>query len=127
MRPKTIITLSKNDLVEWGLSIKDIKILLNAKNALGEPYKYVYLPISKHNVTLENGEVLEEKGSYVNFYIGNKVLLVPNYNDSNDKIANDPIQKLYPERKVVSIDVRSLYQHGGMIHCVTQQQPVKLN
>lgn len=124
---KTIITFSENDLVEWGLSTKDIKILLNAKNALGEPYEYVYLPLSKHNVALENEEVLKEKGSYVNFYIGNKVVLVPNYNDPNDEIANDIIQKLYPERKVVGIDVRSLYQHGGMIHCVTQQQPVRLN
>ncbi|MBE5107597.1 agmatine deiminase family protein [Bacillus thuringiensis] len=123
---KTIITFSESDLVEWGLSVKDIKTLLNAKNALDEPYTYVYLPLSKNNVTLEDGEVLDEKGSYVNFYIGNKVVLVPNYNDPNDKIANDIIQELYPERKVVGIDVRTLYQHGGMIHCVTQQQPVCL-
>ncbi|MGG3508551.1 agmatine deiminase family protein [Paenibacillus lautus] len=122
----TIITFSENDLIEWGLSAKDIKTLLNAKNTSGEPYKYVYLPLSKNNVTLENGEALDEKGSYVNFYIGNKVVLVPNYNDPHDKIANDIIQNLYPERKVVGIDVRMLYQHGGMIHCVTQQQPVSL-
>lgn len=123
---KTIITFSENDLGEWGLLTKDIKVLLNAKNASGEPYEYVYLPLSKHNVKLENGEELKEKGSYVNFYIGNRVVLVPNYNDPNDQIANEIIQKLYPERKVVGIDVRSLYQHGGMIHCVTQQQPVRL-
>ncbi len=123
---KTIITFSENDLAEWGLSTKDIKILLNAKNTSGEPYEYVYLPLSKHDISLEDGKEINEKGSYVNFYIGNKVVLVPNYNDPNDKIANEIIQKLYPERKVVGIDVRSLYQHGGMIHCVTQQQPVRV-
>ncbi|PUA39153.1 agmatine deiminase [Paenibacillus elgii] len=119
----TIITCSENDLAEWGLLAKDIKTLLNANNASGESYKYVYLPLSQNKVTLENGETLADKGSYVNFYIGNKVVLVPNYNDPQDRIANDIIQKLYPERKVVGIDVRELYKDGGMIHCVTQQQP----
>ncbi|ETT86591.1 agmatine deiminase family protein [Viridibacillus sp. FSL R5-0477] len=122
----SIITMKKDDLEEWGLSNKDIKKLMNAKNAFDKPYQYVYLPISKNNVILDNGTNLEYKGSYVNFYIGNTVVLVPNYNDPNDKIANDTIQKLYPNRKVVGIDVRELYKDGGMIHCVTQQQPVNL-
>lgn len=122
----TIITLRQDDLEEWGVSNKDVQTLMNAKNAFNEPYQYVYLPISKNNVILDNGKNLEYKGSYVNFYIANTVVLVPNYNDPNDKIANDIIQKLYPDRKVIGIDVRELYKDGGMIHCVTQQQPVDL-
>ncbi|MFE5431091.1 agmatine/peptidylarginine deiminase [Peribacillus simplex] len=122
----TIITMKKDDLEEWGVSNKDIKTLMNAKNAFDKPYQYVYLPISKNNVILDNGKNLGYKGSYINFYIGNTVVLVPNYNDPNDKIANDIIQKLYPNRKVIGIDVRELYKDGGMIHCVTQQQPVNL-
>ncbi|PFM64170.1 agmatine deiminase [Bacillus cereus] len=122
----TIITLAEDDLVEWGLSNKDIDTLMRAKNAAGGKYKYVYLPLSKNKVTLESGKTLDYKGSYVNYYIGNKVVLVPNYNDPNDKIANETIQKLYPDRKVVGIDVRELYKNGGMIHCITQQQPVSL-
>lgn len=54
-------------------------------------------------------------------------MLVPNYNDPNDAVANDIIQDLHPERTVVGIDVRNLYEYGGMVHCVTQQQPVDLN
>lgn len=50
---------------------------------------------------------------------------MPNYNDENDVVANDIIAKLYPDRKIVGIDVRNLYANGGMIHCVTQQQPVR--
>ncbi|TEX00122.1 agmatine deiminase family protein, partial [Bacillus cereus] len=64
--------------------------------------------------------------SYINYYIANQVILVPNYNDPNDKIANEMIQKLYPDRKVVGVDVRELYKNGGMIHCITQQQPINL-
>ncbi|MTK11909.1 MAG: agmatine deiminase family protein [Clostridiaceae bacterium] len=122
----TIITMKEDDLAEWGLSDKDINTLMNAKNSIGKTYKYEYLPITKNNVILENGEKLKYKGSYLNYYTGNTVVLVPNYNDPNDKIANDTIQKLYPNRKVVGIDVRELYKNGGMIHCVTQQQPVNL-
>jgi len=44
---KTIITFSENDLVEWGLSTKDIKKLLSAKNASGVPYKYINLLVSR--------------------------------------------------------------------------------
>ncbi|MEC0210063.1 MerR family transcriptional regulator [Paenibacillus ehimensis] len=44
----------------------------------------------------------------------------------NDSTANGIIQKLYPDRQVVGIDVRELYKDGGMIHCVTQQQPIAL-
>ena len=122
----TIITLEENDLIDWGLSDKDINTLMNAKNASSESYEYVYLPLSKNKVILENGKKLSYKGSYANYYIGNKVVLVPNYNDPNDKTANTILQKLYPDRKVIGIDVRELYKNGGMIHCVTQQQPVNL-
>jgi hypothetical protein len=51
------------------------------------------------------------------------VVLVPNYLDPNDAMANQIIQAMYPSRTVVGIDVRNLYENGGMIHCVTQQQP----
>jgi agmatine deiminase len=51
--------------------------------------------------------------------------LVPIYQDLNDEVALEIIQDLYPEREVIGIDVRNLYENGGMVHCVTQQQPVR--
>lgn len=118
-----IITLTEDDMLDWGVSDKDIETLMTARNALDEAYEYVYLPLTKENVELKSGKILDYKGSYVNFYVGNEVVLVPNYNDVNDEIANEIIQELYPNRRVLGIDVRELYQYGGMIHCVTQQQP----
>ncbi|EQF25549.1 porphyromonas-type peptidyl-arginine deiminase family protein [Clostridioides difficile CD160] len=120
----TIITLNKKGLIDWGLKQKDINILLNSTNVKGKKYNYVYLPLTQNNVKLKNGKKLAYQGSYMNFYIGNKVVLVPNYNDPNDKVANKIIQDLYPDRKVIGIDIRELYKDGGMIHCVTQQQPI---
>ena len=74
-----------------------------------------------------NGNNLGYKGSYCNYYIANNVVLVPNYNDANDEVANAIIQELHPDRTVIGIDCRNLYENGGMVHCVTQQQPVAIN
>lgn len=122
----TLITFEKDDLLDWGLKPRDIRTLLSATNAEGIPYDHIYLPLTKNNVRLQNGKRLGYKGSYMNFYIANEVVIVPNYNDPNDAIANQIIQDLYPDREVVGIDMRELYKDGGMIHCVTQQQPISL-
>ena len=52
------------------------------------------------------------------------MVLVPNYNDPNDDVANEIIQGLYPDRAVVGIDSRNMFLNGGMVHCITQQQPI---
>jgi agmatine deiminase len=119
----TLLTMSEDDLLEWQVPENDIDLLYNAKNKEGKPYKIVKLPLTQKDVVTEYGKNLKYKGSYINYYIANTVVLVPNYNDKNDSVANAIIQKLYPTRKVVGIDVRNLYANGGMIHCVTQQQP----
>lgn len=120
---KTIVTMEKNDLINWEVPQSDISKLYSAKNIDGISYNFVKLPLTEKNVITEYGKKLGYKGSYVNYYIANTKILVPNYNDINDKIANKIIQDLYPDRTVVGIDVRNLYANGGMIHCVTQQQP----
>lgn len=119
----TIVTMNEDDLLYWEVPQKDINTLYNSKDKNGKGYTFLKLPLSKNNVVTTYGKKLGYKGSYVNFYIGNTVVLVPNYNDPNDAVANQLIQSLYPSRKVIGIDVRNLYANGGMIHCVTQQMP----
>jgi agmatine deiminase len=119
----TIITMSDADLVEWQVPQHDIGALNAATNKSNTPYTFVKLPLSKNNVVTTYGKNLGYKGSYVNYYIANTRVLVPNYNDPNDAVANTIIQGLYPGRTVVGIDCRNLYANGGMIHCITQQQP----
>jgi agmatine deiminase len=119
----TIVTMNESDLLEWQVKQTDINKLYNAKNKDGVPYTFLKVPLTKFNVKTTNGKDLGYQGSYVNYYTANTVVLVPNYNDPNDEIANSIIQSIYPTRKVIGIDVRNLYEHGGMIHCVTQQQP----
>jgi agmatine deiminase len=118
----TLVTMSKNDLLYWQVPKVDIDKLYAAKNKNNVAYNIVQLPLTKNNVVTVYNKNLGYKGSYANYYIANTSVLVPNYNDPNDAIANQIIQKLYPNRTVIGIDVRNLYANGGMIHCVTQQQ-----
>ena len=120
----TIVTMSQNDLLEFDVKQSDINMLRSAKNKDGVSYNFVEVPLTKNSVKKTNGTDLGYKGSYINYYIANTMVLVPNYNDPNDAVANGIIQELYPNRTVVGIDVRNLYENGGMVHCVTQQQPL---
>jgi agmatine deiminase len=61
--------------------------------------------------------------SYANFYIANNVVLVPVFNDPNDRRALNTLAELFPAREVVGIYCRDLVWGLGTIHCMTQQQP----
>lgn len=119
----TIVTMEKNDLLQYDVRRSDIEKLYAATNSEGSAYSFLRVPLTKNNVITTYRKDLGYKGSYVNYYIANTKVLVPNYNDPNDEVANAIIQTLYPNRTVVGIDVRNLYANGGMVHCVTQQQP----
>lgn len=110
----TIVTFSPEDSYEG-----EYEILQNAKNANGELYNIVHLPWTESKVP-----GVGDYGSYINFYVANEVVLVPNYGDPMDAVANSIIQNLYPNRTIVGIAANELYKDGGMVHCVTQQQPM---
>jgi agmatine deiminase len=61
--------------------------------------------------------------SYANFYIANRLVLVPTYNDPNDRIALNTLAKLFPGREVCGINCTELILGLGALHCLTQQQP----
>lgn len=61
--------------------------------------------------------------SYANFYVANGVVLVPTFNDRNDRIALNTLAGLFPERDVIGIHAVDLVWGLGTLHCLTQQQP----
>jgi agmatine deiminase len=61
--------------------------------------------------------------SYANFYIGNAVVLVPTFNDPNDRRALEILAGLFPTRTVVGIHCVDLVWGLGTLHCMTQQEP----
>jgi agmatine deiminase len=62
--------------------------------------------------------------SYANFYIANKIVLVPTFSDRNDRTALNTLAALFPDREVIGITARDLVLGLGTLHCMTQQQPV---
>jgi agmatine deiminase len=70
------------------------------------------------------GEKRRLPGSYANFYIGNKVVLVPAFGGSTDAVALQIIQSQFPDRKAVAVDCSDLIYGSGTLHCISQQQPV---
>jgi agmatine deiminase len=68
-----------------------------------------------------NGQQLP--ASYANFYIANGLVLVPTFNDKNDRAALNKFAELFPDREVVGIASTDLVLGLGTLHCMTQQQP----
>ncbi len=63
--------------------------------------------------------------SYANFYIANKLVLVPIFSDPNDRVALNTLAALFPDREIVGIYCRDFIWGLGALHCMTQQQPAK--
>lgn len=61
--------------------------------------------------------------SYVNFYIANDSVLVPQFGDPMDKTACEILAAQFPTRKIIPIAAREILLGGGNIHCITQQIP----
>ena len=61
--------------------------------------------------------------SYANFYVANGVVIVPTFNDPNDRLALTIIADCFPGRSIVGIHAVDLVWGLGTLHCLTQQQP----
>lgn len=68
-----------------------------------------------------NGQRLP--ASYANFYIANRLVLVPTFNDKNDRVALNKLAELFPGRDIIGIASTDLVLGLGTLHCMTQQQP----
>lgn len=61
--------------------------------------------------------------SYANFYISNAAVIVPTFNDPNDRVALGTLAELFPDRPVMGIHAVDLVLGFGSLHCLTQQEP----
>ena len=105
---------------------------------MGRKIKVHKLPIPKTPICVteedlggyefEDGEDTREVGerlaaSYVNFYISNGGVIVPQFGDEHDEAAVEILKAAFPERTVYPVPARDILLGGGNIHCITQQIP----
>jgi agmatine deiminase len=95
---------------------EDLKSFTDAQ---GRNLKVVRVP-APGLILDEEGEVMP--ASYVNFYIGNRVVVVPTYGTPWDAEAVETIGQFFPERRTVGLSARAILAGGGAFHCITQQQ-----
>ena len=100
-------------------SIDNLRRLELASRTTSLPLRIVKLPFPRP--VIMNSERLP--ASYANFYIANGVVLVPTFNDPNDRAALNVLADLLPLHRVVGIHAVDLVWGLGTLHCLTQQEP----
>ena len=124
---------------QYELSRADLEVLEQSTDAKGRKFRIHKLPIPEKPVCIteeeamsfavEEGEDRREPGerlaaSYVNFYLCNGKVIVPQFGDVRDSDAVRILGKCFPEREVVPLQARSVIVGGGNFHCLTQQIPL---
>jgi agmatine deiminase len=114
----TVVEPSRADANHEPLQ-ENLRRLRAATDLHGRKLRIVDLPLPRPVVF--RGQRLP--ASYANFYIANNLVLVPTFNDPNDRVALNTIAGLFPSREIVGIHCRDFIWGLGAIHCMTQQQP----
>jgi agmatine deiminase len=120
--PDTVVTAVESDPGDPNYEpLRDnVRRLREAADQDGKSLAIIELPMP--------GAVVFERrrlpASYANFYIANGLVLVPVFNDPNDRVALDILADLFPDREIVGIYSGDLIWGFGAMHCMTQQQPL---
>lgn len=123
---------------QYERSEADLSVLENQTDARGRHFTVTKLPLPEETVCVtkeqlqsyvyEDGEKERTAGerlaaSYVNYYISNGGVIVPQFGDRNDREAVRILQRLFPARKIYPVYTVPVLLGGGNIHCITQQIP----
>ena len=121
INPTTIATVVEDDLEDANYPAlqENLRRLRLARDQNDRLFNIVKLPMPR----MIEHQSQRLPASYANFYIANKLVLVPTYRDPRDREALELLQKEFPDRKVVGIDSTELIWGLGSFHCITQQEP----
>jgi len=124
VRPDTIVCATEEDSTDpnYALLRDNHERLQKARTQEGKPFEVITLPMPGP-VESSDGRL---PASYANFYIANRLVLVPIFGHRNDTAALETLGRLFPGREIVGINCEPLVWGLGTIHCVTQQQPARV-
>jgi agmatine deiminase len=118
---RTVVIASEPDASELNYEPlrENLELLREMHDQDGEPLRVETLPMPQP--VFFDGQRLP--ASYANFYIANQLVLVPTFNDPNDRHALNKLAELFPHQQIVGIAATDLVLGLGTLHCMTQQQP----
>jgi len=119
--PGTVVTAIEQDEQDANYEAlqENLEILRAASDQDGQPLQIISLPMPAP--VIFKGQRLP--ASYANFYIANDCVLVPTFDDPNDRLALNILADLFPTRRIIGIHCVDFIWGLGAIHCMTQQQP----
>lgn len=122
--PATVLLAYEADSADENAacSRENLRRLQASADAAGRPLRVLECPMPR--AVFFEGQRLP--ASYANFYIGNKVVIVPTFNDPHDAEVLGMLMECFPDREVVGICCRDLVWGLGTLHCLSQQQPAPL-
>jgi len=117
----TVLTVVEEDPEDDNFELlqENLETLKGMKLLDGRSLKVIELPMPRP-VVYDDQRL---PASYANFYIANKVVIVPVFNDKNDDKALEIIQNCFPDRKVIGINSVDIIWGLGSFHCLSQQEP----
>lgn len=121
INPTTIVTIVEEDIEDANYPAlqENLRRLRLARDQNDRLFQIVKLPTP--GMIEHQGQRLP--ASYANFYIANKLVLVPTFRHPNDPVAIQILQQGFPDRKVIGVDSTELIWGLGSFHCITQQEP----
>lgn len=119
--PATIVTVVEPNTADPNHQplAENLERLKAARTLDSKPFTIIELPLPRP--VIFRGQRLP--ASYANFYIANGLVLVPTFNDRNDRQALNILAEVFPDRDVIGIHAVDLVWGLGTLHCMTQQQP----
>lgn len=95
-------------------------ILSRARDARGRAFEIVEI----EDALQTRSRRADFFSAYANYYVGNGALYTPEFGDARaDGLARAAFERLYPDRRIVTLNLDRIYENGGGAHCVTQQEP----
>jgi len=120
-RPGLILLETLTDPAEERSKVlqENRRALQGARDAKGRPIEIV---------EMEDAWEAQQEGetfciSYINFYLANGAVIMPSFDAPGDARARAVLERAFPDRKLIQLDIRKVAIGGGGIHCITQQQP----
>lgn len=98
---------------------KNLAAVTGQTDAMGRPLEVVVIE-EAHEADRRNDIFAN---SYINFYIANGAIIIPEFGIDRDEDARAQIASLFPKHEIVQVEIADIAIGGGGIHCITQQQP----